>query len=236
MRITFENERVLAVVAHPDDAELLCAGTLARAKVDGAAIGICVLCQGDKGQPDPPVENLAEVRGAEMAAAARLLGAELIEGRFPDGELFDGPEPRKVVVELFRCFRPTLVLAHSAKDYHPDHRAASQLAEAASWFCASAGHKTVSRPIDRPPAVWWMDTIDMASFLPDLYIDIGDFVETKRQMLRCHKSQLARGDATDFSPLETLMLGRCEARGAQADARAAEAFCTRAPWKRRRAW
>ena len=63
-------------MAHPDDAELLCAGTLARAKADGAAIGIAVLCRGDKGQPDPPIEDLGKVRGGEMRAAAELLGAE----------------------------------------------------------------------------------------------------------------------------------------------------------------
>ena len=49
MRITFQHDRVLAVMAHPDDAELLCAGTLARARADGAAIAICVMCRGDKG-------------------------------------------------------------------------------------------------------------------------------------------------------------------------------------------
>src|SRR6476646_5695065 len=54
MKLDFTDERVLAVVAHPDDAELLCAGTLARAKADGAAIAICILCRGDKGLPDQP--------------------------------------------------------------------------------------------------------------------------------------------------------------------------------------
>ena len=68
MRLDFSNEHVLTVVAHPDDAEYLCAGTLARAKADGAAIGVCVLCQGDKGQPTTPIPNLADVRRAEMAA------------------------------------------------------------------------------------------------------------------------------------------------------------------------
>ena len=61
MRLDFSTERALAVVAHPDDAEYLCAGTLARAEADGAAIGVCVLCQGDKGQPTTPIPNLADV-------------------------------------------------------------------------------------------------------------------------------------------------------------------------------
>ena len=89
MKLNFEQERILAVVAHPDDAELLCAGTLARAQQDGAEIGICVLCQGDKGQPDPPRDNLVEVRQYEMHSAAKLINAELFLGEQPDGGLFD---------------------------------------------------------------------------------------------------------------------------------------------------
>ena len=236
MRLTFENQRVLAVVAHPDDAELLCAGTLARARADGAVVGVCVLCQGDKGQPQPPLENLVEVRREEMTAAAELLGAELLAGGFSDGELFDDSASRQTVIELLRRFRPTLVLAHAAADYHADHRAASQLAEAASWFAASAGQKTASPPLDAPPALWWMDTIEMISFVPQFYVDVSQLVDVKRQMLRCHQSQLARGGDADFSPLETLLLRQCQTRGAQAGVQAAEAFCTHAAWKRTRAW
>ena len=71
MRLDFTDERVLAVVAHPDDTELLYAGTLARASRDGAEIAICVLCAGDKGQPADSIENLAEIRKEEMTAAAK---------------------------------------------------------------------------------------------------------------------------------------------------------------------
>ena len=59
-----------------------------------------------------------------MQAAARLLGAELYCGDFPDAGLADGPSQRLKLVEVFRRFRPTLVLAHAAEDYHSDHRAA----------------------------------------------------------------------------------------------------------------
>ncbi|MEQ9068236.1 MAG: PIG-L family deacetylase, partial [Gimesia chilikensis] len=109
MKIDFDQERILAVVAHPDDAELLCAGTLARANQEGAAVGICVMCQGDKGQPDPPVENLTEVRQDEMRAAAELIGAELFFGGSPDGALFDSLEQRRQLTEIIRQFTPTLV-------------------------------------------------------------------------------------------------------------------------------
>jgi LmbE family N-acetylglucosaminyl deacetylase len=139
-------------------------------------------------------------------------------------------------VEVYRCFRPTLVLAHAPSDYHPDHRAASLLAEAATWFAASTGHRTESPALSSPPALWWMDTVNMIDFTPHFYVDISQYVELKRRMLACHRSQLQRGQDADFSPLEPLMLRQCEVRGDQASAGAAEAFRWHAAWKRTRAW
>lgn len=236
MQLQFKNERILAVVAHPDDAELLCAGTLARARDDGAAIGICVLCKGDKGQPEQRIDDLAQVRREEMAAAARLLDAQLLAESFADGELYDNPQTRRALIEVYRQFQPTLVLAHSSNDYHVDHRAAGVIAEAATWFCASPGHQTGSPPLQSSPSLWWMDTVNMLHFTPDIFIDIGPYVDLKRGMLACHKSQLIRGGDENCSPLESQMLRQCEARGMQAGVAAAEAFCPHHAWKRTRAW
>jgi N-acetylglucosamine malate deacetylase 1 len=234
--VNFKSDRVLAIVAHPDDAELLCAGTLARAKEDGAEIGICVMCQGDKGQQNKPIRNLIAVRRREMRESAKLLSAKLFFGGFSDGTLSDTQPARLQLVEIFRQFRPTLVVAHSAADYHADHRAASALAEAASWFCASRGQKTKSAPVDTPPALWWMDTVNMSGFDPAIYIDVTRHLPLKQRMLQCHKSQLARADDGDFSPLSELMRLQALARGAQAGVGAAEAFKPHNVFKRARAW
>lgn len=236
MRLDFAGERVLAVVAHPDDAEVLCAGTLARARRDGAAVGICVLCQGDRGQPSAPIANLAAVRRKEMAAAAKLLGAVLLRGEFGDGQLADGLAQRRKLIQLYRRFRPTLVLAHWREDYHPDHRAAGALAEAVSWFCASAGHRTRAAAMSSQPALWWMDTMNMTGFEPGFFIDVSDQIDLKRHMLACHKSQLRRSADGDFAPLEELMIRQAHARGMQAGVAAAEAFRLHLTWKRVRAW
>jgi LmbE family N-acetylglucosaminyl deacetylase len=236
MRLDFSNQRVLAVVAHPDDADYLCAGTLARARADGAAIGICVLCQGDRGQPSEPLEDLVEVRRREMQAAAEVLGASAMFGEVSDGHLQDVPEQRKILIELYRQFRPSLVLAHAANDYHSDHRAASALAEAASWYSTSAGHESQSAVLPSQPALWWMDTINMMDFEPGFFIDVSKYLALKREMLRCHGSQLLRGSEGDFSPLESQMVRQAETRGAQAGVRAAEAFRLHLAWKRVAAW
>ncbi|MBL9209576.1 MAG: PIG-L family deacetylase [Opitutaceae bacterium] len=236
MKLRFDHERVLAVVAHPDDAELLCAGTLARARADGAVIGICVLCRGDKGQPDRPIRHLAAVRRREMAQAAALLGAELMLAGFNDGELQDGIPQRRRLLDILRRFQPTLVLAHAATDYHADHRAASALTEIATWACASQGYRTRLPALERAPALWWMDTITLHQFSPGFYVDVTAFAPLKEQMLACHRSQLSRSQDRDFSPLRDLMRLQYQTRGAQAGVAAAEAFAIHAAFKRTGAW
>ncbi len=236
MKLDFCKERVLAVVAHPDDAELLCAGTLARARAEGAAIGVCVLCRGDKGQPARPIPNLAAVRRREMTAAARLLGAELFCAGVSDGTLSHIGSTRQKLTAVLRRFRPTLVLAHAPEDYHPDHRAAAALAEAASWFCASRGHKAGPVPLAAAPAVWWLDTLNMIGFEPGFFVDVSPWLALKERMLACHRSQLARGTGKDFAPLAELMRQQAHARGSQSGVAAAEAFRANHAFKRARAW
>jgi len=236
MRLDFRDNRILAVVAHPDDAEMVCAGTLARGKREGAVVGICVLCQGDKGQPHKPVSDLASRRRKEMIASARLLGSRLFFGRIPDGRLADDARTRLKVIEIFRQFKPTLVLAHPPEDYHPDHRIASALAEAATWFCASRGHKAKSAAIRSAPSLWWTDTIGMHAFNPGFFVDITETISVKARMLACHETQLRRETDQDFCSLPQLMQLQSRARGMQAGVRAAEGFRQHVVFKRARAW
>lgn len=236
MEFRFTHERVLAVVAHPDDAELLCAGTLARARRDGAAVGVCILCRGDKGQPADRVSQLAAVRRREAAASAQLLDAQLYQVGCGDGGLFDGPAQRRKVIDVLRAFRPTLLLAHAPEDYHPDHRAAGALAEAASWLAASRGQTTRRRPLAAPPALWWMDCLQTSGFAPGFYIDISEFVDLKRRMLDCHSSQLARAGDSGFAALNALAERQQSFRGAEAGVSAAEAFRWHRAFQRLRAW
>src|SRR4051812_8396067 len=113
MKLNFANERILAVMAHPDDAELLCAGTLVRAKADGAVIGVCVMWQGDKGVASTHhPENLGEARRTEAPAALDMPGALMIWSGAPDGELIDAyPAPNRLT-HMYRAFKPTLIITH----------------------------------------------------------------------------------------------------------------------------
>ncbi len=236
MKLNFTHERVLAVVAHPDDADLLCAGTLARARDDGAAIGIAVMCNGDGGQPNKPIANLVQMRRKEMNAAGKLLGAKVFHGTASDGKLFDTTTERRKLMDIFRGFKPTLVIAHDSADYHADHQAASKVAEAASWLCASTGQKTHRKALPAQPKLWFMDTINMSGFLPGFYVDVTPYMALKEKMVSCHKSQIARGGDDNMPAIVELLRLQAHARGEQANVTAAEAFRIAPLMKRIGAW
>lgn len=236
MKLDFSSERVLAVVAHPDDAELLCAGTLARARDDGAAIGIAVMCNGNGGQPIKPIANLVQVRRKEMNAAGKLLGAKIFHGTTGDGKLFDTNAQRRKVMDIFRGFKPTLVITHDPADYHADHQATSKIAESASWLCASTGQKTRRKALASQPKLWFMDTINMSGFLPGFYVDVSPHMKLKEKMLGCHKSQIARGSDDNMPAIVELLRLQARARGEQANVAAAEAFRIAPFMKRIGAW
>jgi len=130
-------EHVLVVLAHPDDPEFFCGGTLALWAQQGWVIDYCLLTRGDKGADDAAADPaaLAQVREQEQRAAAAVLGVRSV--RFldqPDGYLTADLALRKQVVRVLRQARPDIVVTCDPTNFfpsdryinHPDHRAAGQ--------------------------------------------------------------------------------------------------------------
>src|SRR6187397_341059 len=114
---------LLAIMAHPDDAELLCGGTLAKSVDQGHTVGILDLTAGEGGS-----FGNRDLRAQEAAAAARVLGVSLRRtANLPDGALENTVAARKTVAEIIRELQPTTVILHWPEARHPDHRAASEL-------------------------------------------------------------------------------------------------------------
>ncbi|MFN2152510.1 MAG: PIG-L deacetylase family protein, partial [Anaerolineales bacterium] len=106
-------ESAMAIVAHPDDIDFSCAGTLARWAKAGARISYVLCTSGDVGIADPGMtrEKAIEIREAEQNEAARIAGAtEVIYLREPDGMLVASLELRKKLVREIRRFRPEVVI------------------------------------------------------------------------------------------------------------------------------
>src|SRR5688572_30990016 len=126
-------DAVLAVMAHPDDAEFLCAGTMIRlAREHGWRIHIASMTPGDCGSAEHSSDEVARIRRGEGAAAAARLGGHYhcLEER-DLLVMYDAPTLAKVT-ELYRVVRPRVVFTHSPDDYMLDHEMTSRLARAAA--------------------------------------------------------------------------------------------------------
>ena len=104
---------VLVVLAHPDDPEFFCGGTIARWVANGREVHYCLLTRGDKGSDDDliPPEKLAEIRESEQRSAAAILGVQHV--RFlneADGYLMPSLKLREDIVRVIREVRPATVI------------------------------------------------------------------------------------------------------------------------------
>ena len=124
---------VIAVGAHPDDVEIACGGTLAKLVRQGYRVGIVDLTDGEP----TPLSPGPEVRLAEAAAAARILGVHVRETlELPNRRLFDSFETRVALAKIFRRYRPSVVLGIAAQTplASPDHWQAMQITDAAVFY------------------------------------------------------------------------------------------------------
>ncbi len=132
---TARPERILVIVAHPDDADFGPAGTVNRWVGEGSVAHLVCCTSGDAGADDPHTDplQLAKVRETEQRAAAALVGYEGVTFLHrPDGALENDLALREQLVRIIRTFRPDAVFAVdpmvliSDEGYvqHTDHRAA----------------------------------------------------------------------------------------------------------------
>lgn len=224
---------VLAVGAHPDDLEILCAGTLLRYARAGHNVVMCNVAIGDKGTNDLSPEEIAAVRLEESRRAAEIGGARhLTLGiRDTDVDATDSGQ-RLLAVELLRSVRPDVVLTHHPADYMGDHRQVSALVFDTTMTATLPRLETASPALEHVPSVYYMDTLAGVDFLPEEYVDVSDTLETKLQMLAAHASQVEwlRHDIESSIVEDVRTMARF--RGMQAGVRFAEGFVRASAWHR----
>jgi LmbE family N-acetylglucosaminyl deacetylase len=188
----------MAVIAHPDDAEFTCGGTLGLWAGQGAEIAYVVCSHGDKGWGDPslPPEELAAVRKGEQRAAADLLGVkEVVFLDHSDGELSRAVEMERELVLCLRRFRPDLVLSFDPwRPYqiHPDHRAVGL----ASMNAILAAGNPRFFPGQVTEAHQVKTVYLFSTDRPDVWVDITATFERKLEAIDRHQSQV--GDQPDI--------------------------------------
>lgn len=175
---------LLAIVAHPDDAELLCGGTLLRAADRGHRTGVVDLTGGESG-----TSGNAGLRSEEARRASDVLGLTVrrIAG-LPDSALENGPGARAIVAAIIRELRPDTLILMWPEARHPDHRAASALGHDAAFV---AGLKKA--PIDgepfRPRKVLYAMAYREHAPKPTFVVDITDQMDRKLEAIYAFGSQ-----------------------------------------------
>lgn len=201
---------LLAICAHPDDAELHCSGLLLMARQHGARIGVIDLTRGEAASRGTP-----ELRQQEAAAAAAVLGLSLRENLgWPDARLAslatgptapmspmspmatpaaglaaapEQPDYLTTLITLLRRHRPRMVLTSHWDDHHPDHSACSMLVQQACYLAGIGNYPASGQP-HRPEQVLYY--LDRLGHRPDLVQDISAVFAQKLAAVQCYASQL----------------------------------------------
>jgi LmbE family N-acetylglucosaminyl deacetylase len=225
---------ILAIGAHPDDIEILCAGTLSLYARQGHNVVMAPFTCGDMGDLKIAPHELARIRRDESEAAAALIGARLLWPGVMDEHVFANEVQRRLMIDLIREADPDVIFTHSPDDYHPDHRYVAQLVFD-SYFQKGLPHiPNQSRLACRfgGTQIYHMDTIAGIGFHPTEYVDITSVIETKRRMLRSHQSQFASISELASRDIEQVMEIQARFRGLAGDCAFAEAFRRLESWQR----
>ena len=184
-------KRALCIVAHPDDIEFFCGGTVLKMTRRGVLVDFVLATSGDKGTRDPRLlrHELGRTRELEQEAAAYVMGVKRVAFlRHPDAELSDNLDLRREFVREIRATRPDVLLTFDpfgGYRYHPDHRIVGRVAMDAAWPCA---RDPLTYPEEGEPhetAEAWC----FAGEQPNLDIDVGDVIEDKIEARLAHASQ-----------------------------------------------
>lgn len=190
------NNVVLSINAHPDDAEAWNAGALKLLKDKGYKIVIATMTGGDLGGCNMDMKETARVRFEEAKKAAAVLDAEYYTLGEVDGFLFDSKEVRLKTISLMRKVRAGIVFTHLPNDYHTDHRTTANIVESAAMIASLDPVPVAEKPLDVTPLLYHSSPLTLSDPLgsqinpPHFYVDITSVIETKKEMLSYHISQI----------------------------------------------
>ena len=178
---------LLIIMAHPDDAELCCSGTILSCIDNGLSVGMIDLTRGELG-----TRGSGKVRIEEANNAAKVLGVNFrynLELR--DGFISDDEESIFEVVKIIREFKPKVIITNSKTDRHPDHESAARLVKKA---CFLSGLIKISTKKDNLDQESWIPKSLLYSIQnnyvePHFVVDVSKYIDVKINAIKCFKSQ-----------------------------------------------
>jgi len=176
---------VLVIAPHPDDAELGMGGTIPLLQSQGLKVGILDLTDGE-----PTPLGSPEIRARETAAATEVLGISWRENLgLPNRRLRATLAARGKLAGVIRRTRPRWLFAPHWVDAHPDHVAATRLAEAARFWAKLTKTDLPGDPW-HPERILYYGCVHLRSVRrPAFILDISTTAEIKRRSIACYASQ-----------------------------------------------
>ena len=204
--------RLLILGAHPDDAEFHAGGLAAIYREAGHVVKMVSVTDGGAGHFRISGRELTDIRRAEARAAGEVIGATYEVWEYPDGQLQPTIEVRERIIRELRNFRPDLVLTHRQNDYHPDHRAAGQAVQDASYLVTVPPICPDTPILRRDPVVAYLPDLFTrpAPLRGDVVMDVTDRLETIVRMMAAHRSQFFEWLPYNDNRLEKVPDGEAE--------------------------
>lgn len=171
--------RLMAVMAHPDDAEIWCGGTLLLHADRGDDVRICTLSYTEDSE-----------RGLEARQSARQMGCKVEFMGMKDAGIRDTEEAVGRVWRCIESFQPDTIITHWCDDMHPDHEATFRLVRRAllQSFLVKP-----TEDIQLFPRIFCCDSLSSMGlhdrFKPDRYVDVADIWDKKITAIKHHQSQ-----------------------------------------------
>jgi len=190
----------LIVAPHPDDAELAMGGAIA--KMITAGWSVCIVDLTD-GEPTP--FGSKETRTKETQRASGILGVKKrICLDMPNRNLEPTLQNRRKLAEVIRCYRPNILFAPAMPDWHPDHKAALELTEAARFEAKYYKTDMTGKPYWTPKLWLYYPPHRRRLVPPSVIMDITDVWEKKLAAIKAYQSQLKNSSSDSYSPLEQI--------------------------------
>ena len=178
---------LLIIMAHPDDAELCCSGTILSCIDNGFSVGMIDLTRGELG-----TRGSGKIRIEEANNAAKVLGVNFRHNlELRDGFISDDKESIFEVVKIIREFKPKVIITNSKTDRHPDHESAARLVKKACFLSGLIKISTKKDNLDqeswRPKSLLY--SIQNNYIEPHFVVDVSKYIDVKINAIKCFKSQ-----------------------------------------------
>jgi len=215
-----------AIAAHPDDIELMMAGTLILLKQADYELHYLNIGNGSCGTATLSREQIIRIRAREARSAARLIGAVFHPSLVDDLAIYYEQKLVSRLVTVIRKVRPTILLVPALEDYMEDHKYSARLAVTAAFCRTMRNFPAVPRsaPVAGEVTVYHALPYGLRDEMgrpvaAECYVDITSVLARKREMLAQHRSQkewldVSQGVDAYLTTMETMCaeVGRMSGR------------------------